>query len=330
LSTRPFSFEPQPLLHAQFIHHVLTLPLLPNRIPILSLVSFSANTPLASLDGIDAPAVVDALEPLARVHLLANATTFLPPPRFASLSKQNLAAYITLLNTIIASLPPASLEAQDKPPNGIVVEDEDEEFTITEASTSSAGSLSRRIESRAALRIESLLSPQSLAALLRVADDAPQVFALFANACTLWPGSRTKILLAAVAHGGPAMIKSLWRDWVRNSPIGRDPAADPRLLADVAHASGWPPLIFLLQTYTQMLLTMGDEEFFSAPGAPRNPLNLAEVTELVWRALRISWALYMYEDQAIVKDGRVPGLAMRWETARSEATQFLQSVHARE
>ncbi|KAH7101855.1 HECT-domain-containing protein [Auriculariales sp. MPI-PUGE-AT-0066] len=333
LCTRPFaSIGPQtPNLQAQFLQHIMTLPLLPNRIPIASLGLFSAGIPLSSLEHLgDSAAVVSSLNNAARTHLLANLATFMPQMRYEQLEQTNLRAYLALLNQVVASTPPSSLEIPPQQSAIVsIVGDSDDEFgDIREVNATVAGSLLRLIDSKTAARINGLLAPAHLSILLKLAGKAPIAYALLANISAVWPNSRASVLRSAVAHGGSNLVKALWRDWVRGSSIGRD--VDMRLLTDPSHADQWPPLVFLLQVYAQMLLTMGDEEFFSAPGAPRNPLSLAEVTELVYRALRVAFVLYWNEDQADVKDGRVPGLAIRWEMVRSDATTFLQSVHARD
>jgi hypothetical protein len=61
----------------------------------------------------------------------------------------------------------------------------------------------------------------------------------------------------------------------------------------------WPPLLLLIDLYTQALLTMGDDEFFGTgvANAPRNPLSLGEVISLSRRLLNIAFVLYWREDQ---------------------------------
>ncbi|EJD34846.1 HECT-domain-containing protein [Auricularia subglabra TFB-10046 SS5] len=335
LSTRPFAiYSPTSAeyttLQTQFLQHIMALPLLPNRIPITSIGAFTHSIPLTSLETVDSATLVNSLPPLTRVHVLANLSTFMPVARYETLAKQSLQAYLNLLNVLVGSLPPTSLE---EPPAQATIAiareiDSDDEYTAPDPSAGMTGSLLRQIDGKTATRINNLLAQAHLRALLKLGDRVPGVYALLSNACALWPGSRRRILGEAVAQGGGELVKTLWRAFVRASPIGRD--VDARLLTDPGNASHWPPFIFLLQVYTQMLLTMGDEEFFSAPGAPRNPLTLDEVAALSKKALNVAFMLYWNEDQTDVKEGFVPGLSMRWEGVRADSTLFLQSVHARD
>ena len=90
----------------------------------------------------------------------------------------------------------------------------------------------------------------------------------------------------------------------------------------------------LADLYTQALLTMGDDEFFSSgnnPNSPRNPLLLDELTEFSRKLLNIAFSLYWREDSANVQEGSVPGLGdVKWESIREKATKCLQALHARE
>lgn len=102
---------------------------------------------------------------------------------------------------------------------------------------------------------------------------------------------------------------------------------------DPAHASSWPPLLFLTDLYTQSLLTMGDDEFFSSSpsvDAPRNPLTLDELTSFSRQLMNIAFTLYWHEDQTNVQEGGVPGTVIKWEGVREKVTKCLQAIHARE
>ena len=85
--------------------------------------------------------------------------------------------------------------------------------------------------------------------------------------------------------------------------------------------------------YTQALLTMGDDEFFSTgtnPSVPRNPLTLDELTVYSRKLLNIAFALYWREDLSAAQES-VPGLGqVKWENVREKATRCLQALHARE
>lgn len=94
----------------------------------------------------------------------------------------------------------------------------------------------------------------------------------------------------------------------------------------------WPPLLLLIDLYTQALLTMGDDEFFGTgvTNAPRNPLSLGEVISLSRRLLNIAFALYWKEDQRNSAQGQLTPAQLNWNGIRDKATRCLQAIHARE
>ena len=100
-------------------------------------------------------------------------------------------------------------------------------------------------------------------------------------------------------------------------------------MESVAH---WPPLLLLIDLYTQALLTMGDDEFFGTgvTNAPRNPLSLGEVISLSRRLLNIAFALYWREDRTNTTQGQLPATQLNWNGIRDKATRCLQAIHARE
>ena len=95
-----------------------------------------------------------------------------------------------------------------------------------------------------------------------------------------------------------------------------------------SHADAWSPLLFLVDLYTQSLLTMGDDEFFST--ALRNPLTLDELTSFSRKLLNIAFTLYWREDPTNVHEGGVPGVNLKWEDVSEKVTKCLQAIHARE
>lgn len=93
--------------------------------------------------------------------------------------------------------------------------------------------------------------------------------------------------------------------------------------------------MFLVDLYTQALLTMGDDEFFNKSGSSphRNPLTLDELTTFSRKMLNIAFTLYWREDLRSGSgsgDG-VPGVqSLKWEGVRDKLTRCLQAIHARE
>ena len=145
-------------------------------------------------------------------------------------------------------------------------------------------------------------------------------------------------------------MRELYRGFVRSSPLGRDDSpssifgtswdahstrssSDSHI--DPENADAWAPLIFLADLYNQLLLTMGDDEFFGtndiASSSSRNPLALDELKSLSRRLLIIAFTLFQREGLADWHKGSVaPNVRFTWENVREKVTQCLVAIHSRE
>lgn len=101
---------------------------------------------------------------------------------------------------------------------------------------------------------------------------------------------------------------------------------------DPNNLAHWPPLLLLINLYTQALLTMGDDEFFGTGVAnvSRNPLSLGEVISFSRRLLNIAFMLYWREDQLNPTQAQLASAQLDWNGIRDKATRCLQAIHARE
>lgn len=100
---------------------------------------------------------------------------------------------------------------------------------------------------------------------------------------------------------------------------------------DPAHASSWPPLLFLEDLYIRSVLTMGDDKFFSASltNVPCNPPTLDELTS--WhKLLNIAFTLYWREDYMNVQRVGCRGVNLKWKGVREKVTRYFFVIHARE
>lgn len=128
---------------------------------------------------------------------------------------------------------------------------------------------------------------------------------------------------------GGGLVREIYRDSVRRSPLGKE--ENSSALLEPANAEHWPPLLFLCELYTQALLTMGDDEFFGSNATTRNPLSLDELTSLSRQLLNVAFTLYWRDDQSHAEEGGIPGNPRyTWETVREKVTKCLLAIHARD
>ncbi|KAI0090858.1 HECT-domain-containing protein [Irpex rosettiformis] len=334
----------------QLLIHILTIPLLPNRLPIAALTFLAPRIPLSFLYLIAPSTVVADLSTQDdSVNLLANLVAF-APPRYMALPVDSLIAYLTLTKEAMHSLPPQSLEPPEKSSQPVTwaMDDTDSEHeTQVEVVTSFTSKHSLpQVDAKTRTRLQTLPSPQHLTSLLNATYHHSSskirgvLFSWLYALSTVWPSRRDKIVSTVVAWNGGGLVRELYRGYVRSSPLGK--STNPTTLTDESYAPHWPPLLFLVDLYNQALLTMGDEEFFSASQSAsssassanissRNPLTTDELTSFSRQLLNITFLLYWKEDQTNVQDGSIPGIPnMKWEIARERMTKLLQAIHARD
>ncbi|KAI0366687.1 HECT-domain-containing protein [Pilatotrama ljubarskyi] len=319
---------------------IFTIPLLPNRL-LPALGPFSARLPLASLnlvplDILDSP-LLSSLEP--RIHLLANLAAFVPP-RYATLPPPAFATYLALASLLMNALPTHALEPRQNKSatTGSWADDDtddEHETQVTVVSSFEQRQPLPQLDERTRKRLQTLPSSDHISSLLRAAQNQtllPGVISFCLALTTVWPTRRDKVLTTFMAFNRGGLVREIYRGYVRRSPLGRDDSFSEITKPD--HAADWPPLLLLADLYTQALLTMGDDEFFSSgnnPNAPRNPLSIDEITEFSRKLLNIAFALYWREDSTSVQEGNVPGLgSVKWENVREKATKCLQALHARD
>ncbi|EKM53845.1 uncharacterized protein PHACADRAFT_260396 [Phanerochaete carnosa HHB-10118-sp] len=366
LSVLPFTLldpaSPQFMLAViHFFSGVLTVPLLPNRLPLLSLTFLAPRIPLQHLTVDIVPRVLAFItSDDARVQLLANLTAF-APPRYNALPAPAVATYLRLTAETMMVLPIHALEPPERnTPRSNAWAGDDEESDEGESSThvevvSIFTAPSRplpTLDSKTRMRLQTLPSPAHLNSLVSVAykhtgNTSREALVKWLQALsTIWPSRRDRIAGVVVAWSGGGLVREVYRGYVRRNPFGT--AGNVAALTDPAHAAHWPPLLFLVDLYNQALLTMGDDEFFSSSPTTlssatlaastatttitaRNPLTLDEIASFSKQLLSIVFVLYWREDQTNVSEATVPGIPnLSLENVRERMTKLLQAIHARD
>jgi len=309
---------------------------------------FASQVPFGAFDLVSASHVTRAVSAdISVLHLLANLLTFMPP-RYAStnvlsLKGQALTVYIDLLNQLLSRLPVGALERIKKKEADVMdwtpqSDSEDERPNVARKTVPEAPSLSPP-DNKTALKLATLVSPAHINSLLIATNENSSAWARFVELVIVigakWPTQREGLLTTVVIGHGNAVLKRLWRESVRGSSLGSDGNGE-FLRGTEVHRKDWPPLLLLTELYTQALLTMGDDEFFSTnmsakstgkavTTAARNPFNVGEVIALSRQLLNIVFLLYW---------GDTPptslGIPIPWELARERITKCLQAIHARE
>ena len=210
---------------------MLSLPLLPNRLPLASLTHLSANLPLASASVLS-PTIANELGVEAKVHLLANLAAFVPP-RYPSLPAASLTALLHLMARIMSTLPLMALEPPSSSvSNGkqiaIAESDSDsdsEDLTHGSTSVSNAVPLPQ-LDERTLKRLQTLPSTTHISSVIRATQSHTTArIALcdfFFALCTVWPSRADPVLSTVVVSTSGGLVRELYRSYVRSSSLGGD------------------------------------------------------------------------------------------------------------
>ncbi|KAF9078553.1 hypothetical protein BDP27DRAFT_1309750 [Rhodocollybia butyracea] len=400
LCTAPFnsleSSEPAYALAMQgLLIHVMTVPLLPNRLPLPTLTHLSSHLPLTKLNVLYATSsnsnssqlstfliTPSALE--AKIHLVANLLAF-TPPRYTKLPGITLAAYLRLLSSVLDVIPPGALEgtaaASSARPDGYDSGSEDGLSTIRVSVVTSFDALTPTpipvLDSRTLKRLLTLPSAAHINSVLTVSKNLGSsrysLITFIYAIVGVWPSRQNDILTHLWSWNGGGLVREIWRGWVRGGGLGSklgsentDPNAmdvendagltsrpshfEPlrpsntpsRLLGIYNDEDPWAPLLLLADLYSQGLVTMGDDEFFSASvgstsTAQKNPLSLHEIAAFTQQLLNIAWVLWMHGADLVEQSSTIstsvvpiPRVRLTWLEIRGKVTKCLLAINARD
>lgn len=217
---------------SDFLTHVFTIHLLPNRFPLESITELSRRLPVTSLDVVNSEYLIAQIPSnTSKVHLLSNLIAFVNP-RISKLPQGSLGNYLNIIALALGNLPlgaldPPSKSAQESswsvPDDS---DDSDAEVAPTPRSIPAAPIFSPPIDGRTSKKLQTLVLPEQIATLLSLTAKRalrPPFFRMVLGLCSAWPSKRDKTLSIIVYSPlGSQLIKEIWRDWVRASPLGKD------------------------------------------------------------------------------------------------------------
>ncbi len=255
-----------------FTLNILTLPILPNRLPIPVVTQLSAKLPFAALVELSVDDIVSHLfeYQVLRVHLIANLLAF-GPPRIPNASSPTLNMYLSFLIALMDSLPPGCFDSPAgsvSAGNHVVTtpswlddsSDSGNEYHPTIRAASSAGVHSLQLDSKTMMRLQTLYSSTHLSVLMQATQRHPKVreriFGFFMSLWLVWPNKKDKVLATlhsgAGSSGAPIngifLMKEVWRGWVRSSAVGKeeDPKQAIQMLTGIFFLAFFVPSTFMV------------------------------------------------------------------------------------
>ena len=317
--------------------------------PLDVLAQFVAALPLAHFE-ILAPHVATIVAETSTedsVNLAATLHMFVSP-HYKHLPSVAFRTYIQLSLALINSFPHSMLRQPHKGKSEKLKSTRTSAFSgdydsddsgspivsISTLSTSQTFSLST-VDEKTLKRLNAIVSAQHLKSIIRIAtsDPAgfPQIISYLFAITVAWSSSRGQIIDTILASTNGGLAREIYRELVRGSPLGKTESS--AVLGDPANSAHFAPLIFLVDLYTQALLTMGDDEFFSTSNSSRrNPLTLDELVAFSRQLLNIAFPLYWRDDSAsTIGDAYISkDLRCSWVLLKEKLTRCLLAIHARE
>ena len=200
--------------------HIMTIPLLPNCIPRTSLSELSAHFPCVYLDTLS-PYISDIVAQTstsAHINILTNLFNFIPPIRYATLPPSSLAIYIQFITALFSALP---LHVLGSVPSEAGSTSWDEESDTEEDRPPESGAVV--LDAKAQKKLE--MFPSHLMTLLKITHQhrrlLPDMVIFLVSLNIAWPAMKDKVLGALLLYGGGGLVREIFREQVRVTPLGR-------------------------------------------------------------------------------------------------------------
>lgn len=205
--------------------HILTIPLLPSRLPLAPLKELSSHLPLSSIHLLSPYTFAGSLSNEAKAHLIANLMMF-TPSCYPAFQPNQLDAYLSLLTSVLHRLPPNALEppSTSKDKSWVDEGDSDDDTIQVEVVSAFATSPMPKLDAKTLKRLQNLPSPAHISTLLGLYSSRNKValFTFCSGICQVWPAKQDKVLATITGHAGGGFVRELYREHVRSSLLGAE------------------------------------------------------------------------------------------------------------
>ncbi|KDR68225.1 hypothetical protein GALMADRAFT_161130 [Galerina marginata CBS 339.88] len=357
LLTYPESSPQYTKIYVDIFVRILSLPLLPNRLPPDIPSPFISYFLLTHLDKLADPisSMDHKLSPIFSPDLAANLFMFVSP-HYETLSPAVFASYLQLSTKLInmfnswSWLPSSSSESGSEEEPQAKPVDYDSDFSDGYSDYGNSQLDDDYFPDRLEVIDESIkwlakiATSQHITKLMDYTQSQaillPHLAAYLFTVTATWPSSQQEIQSIVLASSSGRLVGRLYRTVVRKSPLGQD--EDSMNIYQSASAIHWPPLIFLADIYSQALRTMDEEVFFGTAPMHRgsNPLSLGEVATFSAQLLNIVFSLHWQDSDYLncvdsdSEDERCMHVSSdvycSWTALKVKLLRCLLRIHARD
>ena len=252
LSTVPPSSPQYAHYLATIFSVILTIPRLLNRLPLDHLPTFISRLSLSTLNVLDPhiTSIVQSSNVEATIHLASIIYMFLSP-QYKTLPSPALSTYlqlsVSLLNNFPANFTVGSSKSQEtkttKPKDDSDSNNESstQVRVVANFSTAFPPPPPPKIDDKTVKRFQNIIAAPHLTSIISSTRFKPTLLPhlvqyLF-TLMTTWPSSRDQILNIVLATTGGGLVRELYRELVRQSPLGKEENSDQLLGKFKSHFS---------------------------------------------------------------------------------------------
>ncbi|KAJ3827522.1 HECT-domain-containing protein [Lentinula raphanica] len=234
----------------EFFVHILTIHLLPNRLPLPTLTQLSSHLPLTKMNLLYAKSTGEwsssslaqflsgsatAITIQVKIHLISNLLAF-TPPRYGKLPGPAFAAYLRLLGDVLNHIPSGALEGpsavssknRSNAMNGYGSDSDDDHSNIRVTIVSSFNTPSPPplpvLDPRTLKRLLVLPSPAHILSILEASKSLSSsrypLITFIHSLSGVWPSKQDELLTHLWSWNGGGLVREIWRGWVRGGGLG--------------------------------------------------------------------------------------------------------------
>jgi ubiquitin-protein ligase E3 C len=218
---------------ATIFSEILTIPLLLNRLPLDHLPKFISRLSLSSLNVLDSHinSIVQESNLESRIHLASTIFLFLSP-QYKALPPPALSTYlrlsISLFNEFPTNFASASSKAKMRKRTDSYQSDSDEgpSTRVKVVSKFSTAAPPPQIDDKTMKRFQNVIAAPHLTSIISATRSNaalfPHLIQYLFTLMTTWPSSREQMLNIVLATTGGGLVREVYRELVRKSPLGKE------------------------------------------------------------------------------------------------------------
>ena len=226
---------------ATIFSEILTIPLLLNRLPLDHLPKFISQLSLSSLNVLDPHinSIIESSNLESRIHLASTIFLFLSP-QYKALPPPALSTYlrlsISLFNEFPTDFVSASSRAAKKTKRVDNYQSDSDDVSSTRVKVVANFSTPPpvpQVDDKTVKRFQNVIAAPHLTSIISATRSKPSLFPHLVHylftLMTTWPSSREQILNIVLATTGGGLVREVYRELVRQSPLGKEEKSE-RLL----------------------------------------------------------------------------------------------------